>query len=369
MGCWNGTCGITNLPIRAGEKVVFLLIALRANNEANTYCYSTGWGYPVSLPIRAVYNDYGGVEDIANNAVSNILAKTRSNLFKTAMTERGITMPKYNKDQLPEDKMELENWLNDVVNSDEHEINFDNHKSYRDSSLAQLIDLIQQKCGHEPMIKLPEDIKKSYWDSEKTIQEMIDEEIKKTAATIKWCQPDRVGLWMCHEWAWNQITKSPEAVNGWWSMDKEEQRLDIRTRLKNAYNETVKFYKDKAEDDEFYRKYMHPLNKYSSDNDFARITSSHRDEGPNSLSMEPYREAINEIAKTGVGFTKSKELKSIVDAVIELYVAMASMGALRRGWVPQPGAGSQCEKYGLHHSLLEAAAKKAKTRMKTGYEW
>jgi len=64
MGCWNGTCGLSNLPIHAGEPVVAYLVAVSQHIDPNGSCYSMEPAYPVSLPIRARYNDYGSIEEV-----------------------------------------------------------------------------------------------------------------------------------------------------------------------------------------------------------------------------------------------------------------------------------------------------------------
>lgn len=65
MGCWNGTCAITNLPILYGEpcRIVFLRQSIQANDAGGGFCYTEGLWHPASLPIPAKYNDYGAVED------------------------------------------------------------------------------------------------------------------------------------------------------------------------------------------------------------------------------------------------------------------------------------------------------------------
>lgn len=65
MGCWNGTCGISRLPLHSGDPVVALLIAYMPDGkEASGYCYATGEGHPISFPFEGNYNDYGGIENI-----------------------------------------------------------------------------------------------------------------------------------------------------------------------------------------------------------------------------------------------------------------------------------------------------------------
>jgi len=77
MGCWNGTCMITNLPILEGEKVKLLFLHKPYKDEENksSYCYSNGIYHVGGLPIEAEYNDYGGVEEIVKDANYYLLEK------------------------------------------------------------------------------------------------------------------------------------------------------------------------------------------------------------------------------------------------------------------------------------------------------
>lgn len=69
MGCWNGTCGISQLPILSGDRVFGLLIAVphKPIECPSGSCYETEFGFPISLPFRGNYNDYGGMENIEEN--------------------------------------------------------------------------------------------------------------------------------------------------------------------------------------------------------------------------------------------------------------------------------------------------------------
>jgi len=66
MGCWNGTCLLSNLPIRAGQRAVAYVIQYNEYGNktiANSgVCYSHEYAKPISLPIRGEYDDYGGIE-------------------------------------------------------------------------------------------------------------------------------------------------------------------------------------------------------------------------------------------------------------------------------------------------------------------
>ena len=66
MGCWNGTCGVTQLAIHAGDPVVGFILAKSYDNKwaQNGHCYSTDYWSPFSLHIEGTYNDYGSMENV-----------------------------------------------------------------------------------------------------------------------------------------------------------------------------------------------------------------------------------------------------------------------------------------------------------------
>lgn len=65
MGCWNKTCGISQLPIIAGDRVYTFV--LEKNPSETDRCYSTAFWAPIPLPFECDYNDYGGGENSDGN--------------------------------------------------------------------------------------------------------------------------------------------------------------------------------------------------------------------------------------------------------------------------------------------------------------
>lgn len=59
MGCWNKTCGLSNLHIYAGTPVYVFVLEQQSSHER---CYSTAFWRPVIFPFMSVYDDYGGGE-------------------------------------------------------------------------------------------------------------------------------------------------------------------------------------------------------------------------------------------------------------------------------------------------------------------
>lgn len=64
MGSWNATCGMSQQSIGACDKVVAYVIL---NNVAvGDGCYGQNIAQPISFPIHAKYDDYGGIENVKN---------------------------------------------------------------------------------------------------------------------------------------------------------------------------------------------------------------------------------------------------------------------------------------------------------------
>lgn len=60
MGCWNKTCGLSNLHITAGQRTYTFVIE---QAEQHDRCYSTALWRPVLVPFTCDYDDYGAGED------------------------------------------------------------------------------------------------------------------------------------------------------------------------------------------------------------------------------------------------------------------------------------------------------------------
>jgi len=79
MGCWNKTCGLSNLHITAGTPVyVFVL----EKNTDYDHCYATGLFSPLLLPFESVYDDYGGGEDSSGIALNIIMGGIKRDLVE-----------------------------------------------------------------------------------------------------------------------------------------------------------------------------------------------------------------------------------------------------------------------------------------------
>jgi hypothetical protein len=85
MGCWNKTCGLSNLHIYAGTPVY--VFVLEENKHKDDHCYATSLYRPLLLPFESVYNDYGGGESSSGPGFEMIMDGIRKLLIETPAGE------------------------------------------------------------------------------------------------------------------------------------------------------------------------------------------------------------------------------------------------------------------------------------------
>lgn len=79
MGCWNQTCGLTQLHIRAGEPVLVLALS---TSHRDSLCYTTPFFTPFPVPFYSTYNDYGSGEDSSGVGLQLTLDYIQSHLVE-----------------------------------------------------------------------------------------------------------------------------------------------------------------------------------------------------------------------------------------------------------------------------------------------
>lgn len=84
MGCWNGTCGLSGLPINVGTEVYIFPIK---EGYRDSFCYSTALYRPSVLPFRAEYNDYGAGESCSGPGLDIVIAGVRDQLVEMPVGE------------------------------------------------------------------------------------------------------------------------------------------------------------------------------------------------------------------------------------------------------------------------------------------
>lgn len=98
MGCWNGTCMISNLPIIQGEKIKLMFLQKKFNEPKilgkSGYVYSTDLLSPAFLAISGEYNNYGSIDNIVEDwnfeLIQNILYKRFGDRIYTERSKNEI---------------------------------------------------------------------------------------------------------------------------------------------------------------------------------------------------------------------------------------------------------------------------------------
>lgn len=85
MGCWNKTCGLSNLHITAGDDVY--VFVLEENTDKTDRCYSTAFWNPLLLPFTSKYNDYGGGEESSGPGFQLIMDGVAKQLIEMEVGE------------------------------------------------------------------------------------------------------------------------------------------------------------------------------------------------------------------------------------------------------------------------------------------
>ena len=105
MGCWNGTCVLTNLPIMADEEVIVLLL-----NEGKSYdkyvgnhCHSNTYYSLLPLFFEGKYNDYGAVEECHGEFVQDIEDYIKKSLIGMELGEN-----QYHDIEISKDKFDID---------------------------------------------------------------------------------------------------------------------------------------------------------------------------------------------------------------------------------------------------------------------
>jgi len=101
MGCYNQTCGVSNLHITADEEVV--IFGLTKSNYEESYCYPNTLWDPFPLPFYGSYNDYGAAEDCHGPALDVIISE-----LKEYLVEKDLGENQYRDMEIKKDKFDID---------------------------------------------------------------------------------------------------------------------------------------------------------------------------------------------------------------------------------------------------------------------
>ena len=108
MGSFEGTCGVTQLPIYSGDPMKLLLLSkVPTDDVAGGFCYPNGMWSLRALPVAGEYNDYGSIENYKENWNTDFIV---SELKKDAVA-KPVGKNQYHDLAVEPDKFTFENIL------------------------------------------------------------------------------------------------------------------------------------------------------------------------------------------------------------------------------------------------------------------
>jgi hypothetical protein len=312
MGCWNGTCGISNLPINAGDEVVAFLIGFYSYNDnpsKSGYCYINDIATPLTLPIYGRYDDYGGIEDVEDTYVLEVMRR------------------QFN---LPDGTNVLE-WINDRVERDEVTVEWNLFKDQEPRKVGvglwmvhrHIFDAFKEKAG-------------SWWTNDVKPYDLLKLDAKMF---IGWVQE-----------------RDPELLKALSeeSIEDAQEHLPLTLRI-----DLWSFNNPRGE-----------IGAVSYDNTFMLYGgfASCGYAGKSLLTRDFFRVyqpiMIKAIAEQDTDFQNQ-----FVEDVAGYYCMESAMSSIRIGYNSHAGKGSQNNEYDDYEILIAAMQKVIKDRRKKEAEW
>lgn len=342
MGCWIGTCGITNLPIRYDDKVVGLIIGnMLIGGNASGFVHASDAYVPVSFPLHGTYNDYGSMH-IDWDKTNLELAKKIQKYHIDAAKKAGLTkVPEYGGAvDFPED---FDEFIENVISRD--------HYQFEARSFL-----------HRE--------KKSLYEA---------------------------GLWVCHAWVWDILMEARQKIYHYDDVvtlstlqNSADEWVDKTMDMVDAEISKIDIIEDKEKKE--YHAFFNLIFRgdfilHESKNLFYYFQTRHCNflkplKGSNAWFLGNIKyEIINYMIELRDAKARNveqneineirKKIKVITDEISKILVFEIALEQLRKCLMPQPGRGSQDENLLLHLNLNHGVLKHTASKLQKYFddEW
>lgn len=89
MGCWYGTCGVTNTPIHDGENAKLVFLRAKELVKGSGTCYADDAYAPISFAVSGNYDGYGSIELDNNDELNYLVYNMVRYQLREKVTENG----------------------------------------------------------------------------------------------------------------------------------------------------------------------------------------------------------------------------------------------------------------------------------------
>jgi hypothetical protein len=336
MGCWNGTCMISNLPINSGEriKVVLLRKAISSGRLFNSsaYVYSHDIFTPSFFPISGVYNDYGMIEGVDEDWNYKLIESYFKKLFGDKIIADGETKTDYT----------LIDILDGVERCDLKYFGEPTKEDLRRKAMAIEAVKVYGKQGYSS------DKVKNEWE------ELANMDITNTLRQAN------LSFVMIREDIWNHIANNYKG---------EFYNRDAKSTSAKDFYLTAKQYCKKEFEDGIRRaeKLKLVLAKDKTDQEalMKELSELFAESGAMGIFTRQNLDFLEPRLYDDMALNGSKEQKEdVLNRYTEFTCVNSFLSETRKGWMVQAGAGSQHDGWDMHLMLAERIAELCKEKIK-----
>ena len=328
MGCWNGTCMVSHLPIISGEKIKLVILNTRYGFRKSSnplignsgYCYSTDLLSPSFFALSGYYDDYGGIEGLEEDWNYKVIEQ----FFQTKYN--GMKHGSKNITTLPE--------ILDAIEREEFQILAEGDKGRKEMAVKAM---------------------EAYKDNPKAQEHW--KEMAEMDVSEKW-EKSPYSAVMIRQDVWDSIIAGE--TGDYWNDEEEYDDNGERIYEISAKEWTKRTFKkemDKIDD---------LIEKFGIDDDIMKMELKYNRifndsyAGSGQLSaVSPYSELL-----------LNKDLRADIEKQWSENTAIGSfIAGTRRGWMIQPGKGSQHDGWDQHMLVAQTIVDICKSKLKEYEEY
>jgi len=346
MGCWNETCGITQMPICGGDPVrMFLLVEAEHWDEGGALYYSTDLWKPFGLPLKGTYDEYGRIENIEEDALSDLLLQSLKEII--------VEVPNRMGDIFKREELTWETAI-DFLTDEGLKVTDPNHISFIGKKLEDLLASMKEKFP---------DLPDNGWSSERSdLSEQQKKVVKDDPAVV------RMYHVMVHEEVYQALVnyKVPSTRFSSWTEGNLRAELELGAQKYIAdVRSEMDAVKGTPEVEATIQRMTRQLRRFDTGNRFVSATNHLTGNYGSGEYLRKYLDFVEKRINEGAP-DDDAAIKILTDQFIDFVCLSRAMSLLRKMWHPQCGKGGQDREYVLHKYLGETIAAFSEKKMK---EW
>ena len=335
MGCWNETCGLTQMPIEGGDPVRLFLLVQDSHPRTKEDCmmhYSTDMWRPFGLPLKGTYDEYGRIENIEEDVLSDFLLESLKEIIVEVPTRMGDVFKREELDWTTAIEFLTDEGLR--VTDPFHHSHITKRLNEILAKVKELVPNLPENGWSTDRSKLADEQKQAVEDDPQVVtmyHMMVHEDVYQALLNYK-VPAERFSSWTggdikeaIREGAKKYVAQVREELAEMEKMsDEEKARYGLRMRLSRS--------------------------DFDFDNRFVSMTSHLSGSYGSGRYLRKYLDFVEKRVAAG-----AKDDDAQIQMLTEQFVGFASfnqsMTLLRKLWMPQTGKGGQDREYTMFKYL------------------